>query len=31
MLNILGGRKDFLAREITKLHEEYIRGNLTDV
>ena len=31
MINILGDRKAFLAREITKLHEEYIRGNLTDI
>lgn len=27
---ILGNRKISLAREITKLHEEYIRGNLQD-
>ena len=31
MRNILGDRKAFLAREITKLHEEYIRGNLSDI
>ena len=31
MINILGDRKAFLAREITKLHEEYIRCNLTDI
>jgi len=31
MVNILGDRKAFLAREITKLHEEYIRGNLSDI
>ena len=31
MLKILGDRKAFLAREITKLHEEYIRGNLSDI
>ncbi|MCD4721548.1 MAG: 16S rRNA (cytidine(1402)-2'-O)-methyltransferase [Desulfobacula sp.] len=31
MLNLLGDRKACLAREITKLHEEYIRGNLSDI
>jgi len=31
MRNILGDRKACLAREITKLHEEYIRGNLSDI
>ncbi len=31
MLTILGDRKACLAREITKLHEEYIRGNLSDI
>lgn len=31
MLIILGDRKACLAREITKLHEEYIRGNLSDI
>jgi len=31
MLNTLGDRKACLAREITKLHEEYIRGNLSDI
>jgi 16S rRNA (cytidine1402-2'-O)-methyltransferase len=31
MVNILGDRKAFLAREITKLHEEYIRGNLSEI
>ena len=31
ILNILGDRKACLAREITKLHEEYIRGNLSDI
>jgi len=31
MLNTLGDRKAFLAREITKLHEEYIRGDLSDI
>jgi len=29
ILNIFGDRKACLAREITKLHEEYIRGNLS--
>ncbi len=31
MLNILGDRKACLAREITKLHEEYLRGRLSDI
>ena len=31
MLNTLGDRKACLAREITKLHEEYIRGNLSNI
>lgn len=31
LLNILGNRKACLAREITKLHEEYIRGNLSKI
>ncbi len=31
MLNIFEDRKACLAREITKLHEEYIRGNLSDI
>jgi 16S rRNA (cytidine1402-2'-O)-methyltransferase len=31
MLNIFGDRKACLAREITKLHEEYIRGNLSEI
>ncbi|MBC8439579.1 MAG: 16S rRNA (cytidine(1402)-2'-O)-methyltransferase [Deltaproteobacteria bacterium] len=31
MRTILGDRKACLAREITKLHEEYIRGNLSDI
>jgi len=31
MLNILGDRKACLAREITKIHEEYIRGNLSEI
>lgn len=29
--DILGSRKIVLAREITKIHEEYIRGNIDDV
>ncbi len=31
MRDIMGDRKACLAREITKLHEEYIRGNLSDI
>lgn len=31
MLTLLGDRKACLAREITKLHEEYIRGTLSDI
>ncbi|MBU8848336.1 MAG: 16S rRNA (cytidine(1402)-2'-O)-methyltransferase [Desulfobacterales bacterium] len=31
MLNILGDRKACLAREITKIHEEYIRGSLSEI
>ncbi len=31
MLNIFGDRKACLAREITKLHEEYIRGQLSEI
>ena len=31
MLDILGNRKVVLAREITKIHEEYIRGTISDV
>lgn len=31
MLKILGDRKIVLAREITKIHEEYIRGNISTV
>ncbi len=31
ILNILSDRKACLAREITKLHEEYIRGNLSEI
>lgn len=29
--NIIGNRKIVLAREITKIHEEYIRGTVSDV
>ena len=28
---ILGDRKVVLAREITKIHEEYIRGEISDI
>ena len=31
MLEILGDRKTVLARELTKIHEEYIRGSLSTV
>jgi 16S rRNA (cytidine1402-2'-O)-methyltransferase len=31
ILDIFGDRKACLAREITKLHEEYIRGNLSEI
>lgn len=31
MIRVVGDRKAFLAREITKLHEEYIRGNLSGI
>ena len=31
MLEIFGNRKVVLARELTKIHEEYIRGTLEDV
>lgn len=31
MYEVLGNRKVSIAREITKLHEEYIRGNLEDI
>ena len=31
MLEILGDRNIVLAREITKIHEEFIRGNITKV
>lgn len=31
MIRVLGDRQACLAREITKLHEEYIRGSLSDI
>lgn len=31
MLEVLGNRKIVLAKELTKIHEEYIRGNLSTV
>ena len=31
ILNNLGDRKIVLARELTKIHEEYIRGNVTEI
>jgi len=31
LINIFGDRKACLAREITKLHEEYIRGSLSEI
>ena len=31
MLNILGDRKVCLCRELTKLHEEFIRGTLSEL
>ena len=31
MLEILGDRNIVLAREITKIHEEFIRGNITKI
>lgn len=31
MKEILGNRKIVLAREITKIHEEYIRGNISEI
>ena len=31
MLEVLGDRKAVIARELTKVHEEYIRGNLSEL
>ena len=31
MLTVLGDRKIVLCREITKIHEEFIRGNISEV
>ena len=31
LLNVLGERKAVIARELTKLNEEYIRGNLSEL
>ncbi len=31
IVDVLGDRPGMLAREITKIHEEYLRGNLTDI
>lgn len=31
MLEVFGDRKIVLARELTKIHEEYIRGNLSTI
>ena len=31
LLNVLGDRKAVIARELTKLNEEYIRGNLSEL
>ena len=31
MIKVLGDRKVVLARELTKVHEEYIRGNLSTI
>ncbi len=31
MVDILGDRPGMLAREITKIHEEYLRGNLSHI
>jgi 16S rRNA (cytidine1402-2'-O)-methyltransferase len=31
MAKVLGDRQAFLCREATKLHEEYVRGSLTEI
>lgn len=31
MVDILGSRRAVIARELTKMHEEFIRGNLTEL
>ncbi len=31
MLDVLGDRKCCLARELTKLHEEFLRGNISEI
>ena len=31
MLEVLGNRQMCLARELTKVHEEYIRGTIEEV
>jgi len=31
MMEILGDRKIVLAREITKIHEEFLRGNISEI
>ena len=31
MLDVLGDRKACIARELTKIHEEYIRGTLNEL
>lgn len=31
MLSILGNRKIVLCRELTKIHEEFLRGNIDDI
>jgi len=31
MVNVLGDRSGMLAREMTKLHEEFLRGRLTEI
>jgi 16S rRNA (cytidine1402-2'-O)-methyltransferase len=31
MLNVFGNRQAAVARELTKMHEEFVRGNLQDI